>query len=298
MIAVAGASGFLGRAVCDALGLRGVPVLRIGRRDADVQWPAPRSDFDRVAADAIARCRAVVNLAGASIGTRWTTARRQAIRDSRAGLTTVLARCLARLDRPPATLLSASAVGIYGNHGDAWVDESTAPGTDFLATVAQEWEAATLPASEAGVRVVCMRLGVVIGPGGGMVGRLRLPFALGMGARLGRGTQWMSWIALEDVVAFVVRAIDDAAFTGPVNLASPEPVTNAEFTRQLARQLGRRAVFAAPGFALRAALGDMADAMLLASQRVRPTRLLEHRFRFAHTRMETALRTAVHGVAA
>lgn len=298
MIAVAGASGFIGRALCDALTLRGKRILRIGRRpDSDLRWPDRSVDFGATELAMIGRCRAIVNFTGATIGARWTAGRKRAIRESRGGLTGLLARGIAARSPRPSVLLSASAVGIYGDCGDAWIDETAPLGSDFLASVARDWEAATAPASAAGVRVVHMRLGVVIGPGGGMIGRLQLPFRLGLGARLGAGSQWMSWIALEDVVAFVLRAIDDDALVGEFNLTSPEPVTNRQFTDLLATQFGRPARLAAPAFALRLAFGEMAQAMLLASQRVRPARLLAHGFAYSNPNAESALRAALRGAA-
>ena len=298
MIAVTGASGFIGRAVCDALTMRGIKVVTVGRRaNSDVRWPAPGGSFATEDFIKLRRCRAVVNISGESIGARWTGARRKAIRESREGLTRVLCAALASRDERPATLISASAVGIYGDRGDTWLDESATLGDDFLASVAREWERATEPARAAGMRVVLMRLGVVFGVSGGMVGRLRLPFQLGLGGRLGSGAQWLSWIALDDVVSFVLRAIDDSAFNGAVNVAAPEPITNAQFTKLVGRLLGRPTVIPTPAFALRMAFGQMANGVLLASQRVRPGQLERHRFAYSHPTAEGALRAAL-GMAA
>jgi uncharacterized protein (TIGR01777 family) len=294
LIVVTGASGFVGRAVCEEFELRGLRVARIGRgAGANARCPAPGAEFGDDALRALAGARAVVHLAGATIGERWTPARKRAIRDSRVALTGVLARALARAEPRPAAFVAASAVGIYGDRGDQWLDESSPPGDDFLATVAREWEAATEPARTAGVRVAHLRLGVVLGPGGGMVARLRLPFRLGGGARLGSGRQWLSWISLEDAVRVIVRAVDDPAFTGAFNVVAPEPVTNAEFTTRFARALGMPALLAAPPFALRAAFGEMADGVLLASQRVRPARLLATGFAFVHPSLDAALAAAL-----
>lgn len=293
MIVVAGASGFIGRALCAELERRGLRITRVGRRaTADIRWPAPGEEFDAVAVRTFAGARAVVSLVGESISRRWTAARKQEIRDSRVRLTGALARALARTgDRPPP-LVSGSAVGIYGDRGDEWLDESSAPGADFLADVAREWEAATAPATEAGARVVLLRSGVVLGRGGGLLGRLALPFQLGGGARLGSGRQWLSWISLADAVRVIVRAIDDAAMRGPVNLVSPAPVRNAEFTAALARALHRPAVLTVPAPVLRLAFGEMADGVLLASQRVRPAVLERSGFVFDHPSIEAALRAA------
>lgn len=293
MIAVTGATGFVGRALCTHLESRGERILRIGRRNGDIAWPADGAEFDQSAIAAMRGVRAVVHLAGESIGKRWTRGRRRAIRESRVGLTGVLARALARLSPPPAVLISASAVGYYGDRGDELLDESSVPGNDFLARVTQDWESAAAPAAAAGVRATVMRMGVVLGPGGGMLAQLRLPFRLALGARLGDGSQWMSWIALNDAVRWIVRSLDDADISGPVNVVSPAPVTNAEFTRALGRALGRPTPFVAPASALRLAFGEMADGVLLASQRVRAARMLDFGFGFEHPSLDDTLRLAV-----
>jgi uncharacterized protein (TIGR01777 family) len=294
MIALAGATGFIGRAVRDVLRMRGIKVVTIGRRaDADIRWPSGGGEFSPADREKLRRTRAVVNLCGESIGSRWTPARRRAIRESRAGLTATLVRGITSIEPRPRVLLSASAVGFYGERGDDWLDESEPPGPDFLASVAREWEEATSPAAAAEIRVVLMRMGVVFGAGGGMLSRLRLPFSLGAGAKLGSGRQWMSWIALEDVVSFVVRAIDDDGFEGPVNVTSPEPLTNGEFTSLFARILGRPAFLALPAAALRLGFGDMADGVLLASQRARPSCLEGRGFAYVHPDAASALRAAV-----
>ncbi len=293
MIIVTGARGFIGSAVCRALEARGDRVVRLGRgADADLQWPAIGAAFGADAAASIATARAVVHLAGATISERWTASHKRALRESRVNLTDALARAIGAAPTPPA-LISGSAVGIYGDRGDEWLTEASTPGSDFLGTLARDWEAATLPASEAGARVVLMRTGVVFGSGGGMLGKLKLPFSLGLGARLGSGRQWLSWIALEDAVQFVLRAIDDPAMSGAYNLCAPAPVTNAEFTDAFARALHRRALVATPAFVIRAAFGEMADGVLLASQRVRPARLIEMGFPFRFPDAAAALRHAV-----
>lgn len=293
MIVVAGASGFVGRAVCDALRTRGITVVTIGRSEpADIRWPPPGGAFDPRALDLLRRSRAVVNLAGENVGARWTRARRRAIRESRVGLTTTLTSAIAGIEPRPATLLNASAMGIYGNRGDEWLDEGAAPAGDSLARLVRDWEDATEPAANAGVRVVKMRFGVVLGRGG-IFARLRLLFQLGLGGRLGSGRQWMSWISIDDVVDFILRAIDDPTYVGAVNVSSPEPVTNAEFTRLLGSLLARPAVIPAPAFALRIAFGEMADRLLLTSHRMRPAKLLASRFSYAHPTAEGALRSAL-----
>lgn len=293
MIAITGAHGFIGDAVCRALELRGQRVVRIGRTNADVRWPKRGAEFEPGALTALARTRAVVHLAGESIGARWTPARRRAIRQSRVELTATLARALATMNPRPAVLVAASAVGFYGDRGDEWLDESSAPGHDFLASVVSEWEAAAQPASAAGIRVVHLRFGIVLGANGGMLRQIRLPFQLALGARLGPGTQWMSWIAIDDLVRVVFRVIDDATVAGPVNVVAPEPARNADFTRTLAHTLGQPALLVAPAFALRALFGAMANGLMLSSQRVRPARLLAMGFPFDHPSLDGALRAAL-----
>lgn len=290
MIVVAGASGFIGRALCAELERRGLRITRVGRRaTSDVRWPAPGGEFEGDAVRAFAGARAVVNLVGESISERWTTARKRAIRESRVGFTGALARAIARAgDRPPV-FVSGSAVGIYGDRGDEWLDESSALGADFLADVARDWEAATAPAADVGVRVVALRTGVVLGRGGGMLGRLVLPFQLGGGATLGSGRQWLSWISLGDATRVILRAFDDEALRGPVNVVSPQPVRNSEFTAALAGALHRPALLAAPAPVLRLVFGEMADGVLLASQRARPGALTRLGFAFDHPTIDAAL---------
>ncbi|MDF1503001.1 TIGR01777 family oxidoreductase [Roseisolibacter sp. H3M3-2] len=296
-VAVTGASGLVGSALVPFLTAGGHTVVRIGRgapRDAgtpqlrDVRWDPDAGTLDPRALEGV---DAVVHLAGASVSERWTDAHRRAIEESRVRGTTLLAGTLARLERPPRVLVSASAVGLYGDRGDEVLDEHSAPGTGFLADVARRWEASTDAAARAGIRVVHARLGVVLTPAGGALPKLMLPFRLGAGGRLGDGRQWMSLVALDDVVGALHFAIAHDALRGPVNVVSPEPMTNADFTRVLGRVLHRPSFAAAPAFALRLALGaEFADAMLLASQRAVPRALLAAGFRFRHPTVEGAVR--------
>lgn len=293
MIIVTGARGFVGAAVCAALRARGDRLLTVGRgAGADVAWPAGDAEFGPGAMAAFAGARAAVHFAGESIGARWTADRKLEIMQSRSVNTTRLARAMARLDPKPLAFVSASAVGYYGSRGDEWLDESSPPGDDFLSQVTRAWEQATTPAREAGIRVVQLRLGVVLGSGGGMLDRIRLPFSLGLGGMLGSGQQWFSWIALADVVRIVLRAIDDASLAGAINAVSPAPVRNTEFTAAVGRVMGRPAVVPMPAFALRAMFGEMADGAMLASQRARPARLLAAGYAFEHPEIEDALRAA------
>jgi uncharacterized protein (TIGR01777 family) len=232
---------------------------------------------------------AVVHLAGENVaGARWSDAQKQRIRESRVRGTRLLAEALSALRTKPAVWLSASAVGIYGDGGDRPLDEDSPPGDDFLAQVGVAWEEAAAPARAAGIRVVHPRFGVVLHPSGGALAKMLGPFKLGLGGKLGSGAQYMSWIALEDAVRALLHLIDQP-LEGPVNLVAPNPVTNAEFTRALARALHRPAPFFVPSFAARLALGEMAEVALLRGQRVFPKRLLASGFRFAQPELEPLL---------
>lgn len=292
-VAITGASGFLGSALAAFLSTGGHTVVRVGRGPVrpgvvDVSWDPARGVLDH---RALAGVDAVIHLAGAPIARRWTVAHRAAIRDSRVAGTRLLADTLARLDRPPAVLLSGSAIGFYGSQGDTLLDEQSPAGTGFLAEVGRAWEAATAGAEAAGIRVVHLRTGIVQGAAGGALAVQRLPFALGVGGRLGTGRQWLSPIALDDEIGAIHHCLMDDRLRGPVNLVGPEPVTNAECTRTLARVLHRPALAAVPGWALRLAMGtDMANETVLASQRVHPGVLLAHGFTFRFPTLESMLR--------
>jgi uncharacterized protein (TIGR01777 family) len=224
---------------------------------------------------------------------RWTTAYRHEMRTSRVDSTRALAQTLAGLRRPPRTLVVASAVGIYGDRGEEVLDETSAPGTSFLADLCRQWEEAARPAAEAGIRVVHPRFGVVLGRGPGALAKMLPVFRMGLGGRLGSGRQWMSWISLEDTVAAILFALETPWLAGAVNVVSPNPVRNAEFTRALARHVHRPAVLPVPAFALRLALGQMADEALLASARVIPAKLLSAGFKFAYPTLDGALAAAL-----
>jgi hypothetical protein len=233
----------------------------------------------------------VVHLAGENIASgRWTSRRKAEIRRSRVEGTRRLCESLARLARPPKVLVSASAIGFYGDRRDEILREDTPPGTDFLAGVCREWEAATEAASRAGVRVVQVRFGVILSPAGGALKQMLLPFKLGMGGRIGNGAQFMSWITLDDAVGATNHALITGSLVGPVNAVAPAPVTNSEFTRTLARVLRRPALAPIPAFAARLAFGELADALLLSSARVIPTKLEGSGYRFRHPELESALK--------
>ncbi|WP_282205510.1 TIGR01777 family oxidoreductase [Kitasatospora fiedleri] len=286
-IAVTGSTGLIGSALVDSLLTDGHEVLRLVRRRSrtgpqpdgtvGVGWNPQLMQIDRPALEGV---EAVVHLAGAGVGDRrWTDSYRREIRDSRVLGTETLAAALSRLKEPPRVLVSASAIGYYGQTGDQVIDEGSPSGSDFLAEVCQEWERAAQPAADAGIRVVHPRTGLVLDPKGGAGARLLPLFRLALGGRLGSGEQYWSLISLADEVAALRFLIDRQELSGPVNLVGPDPVTNGELTAELSRQLGRPAVFAVPEWALRAVLGEMA-VEVVGSHRVVPKALLEAGFEF------------------
>ncbi len=290
-MAISAASGLIGSALAGDLSADGVQVVRLVRRTArgadEIGWDPQAADGLDPAA--LAGVDAVVHLSGAPIAAgRWTAARKAELRSSRIASTATLATAIAAADPAPGVLLCASAIGYYGDTGERTVDESTPGGTGFLAELVRDWEAAADPARAAGTRVATFRSGVVLTASGGMLGRLLLPFRLGLGAKVGSGRQYFSWISLTDEIRAIRFLLGSAGASGPFNLTAPEPVTNAEFTRALAKALGRPAVFGLPSAALRAALGEVASE-LLGSARVVPARLDEAGFRFAHPDIATAL---------
>jgi uncharacterized protein (TIGR01777 family) len=291
-VAVSGATGMIGSALVTRLRERGHTVRRLVRstREAlpgDVPWEPDGGLLD---ACALEGTDAFVHLAGAPIAHRWTSAHKREMRESRLRGTELLARTIALMERKPAVVLSGSAVGYYGDRGDALVDERSTPGTDFLSLLARDWEGAAEPISAAGVRLVLLRTGIVLSPHGGALEKLLVPFRLGVGGPLGTGRQWMSWISLEDHLRAMEHALHSTALVGPVNLVAPHPVTNAEFATTLGHVLSRPAVIPVPAFALEALYGEMARATLLAGQRVVPRALLDDGFAFAHLTLENALR--------
>ena len=232
-----------------------------------------------------------MHLAGETIATgRWTAARKARIRDSRVRGTGLLTRALVKLDRKPRVFVSASAVGIYGTRGDEVVDERSAPGQGFLAEVCSQWEAATRPATDAGIRVVNVRVGVVLSGTGGALAKMLPPFRLGLGGVMGSGRQYMSWIAIDDVVGAIEHLLLADTVVGPVNLVAPDPVSNREFTKTLGRVLRRPTILRLPAFAIRLGLGEVADELLLASTRAQPARLTASGYQFGYPTLEGALR--------
>ncbi len=287
-ILISGASGLVGKALSRRLQDDGHTVARLLRpggsspSPGDILWDPMAATVD---ARAMEGTDAVVHLSGASIaGGRWTSERKAVLRSSRVDSTRVLVDTLSGLKQKPRVFLCASATGYYGSRGDEALTESSEGGTDFLALLARDWEAEARRAELAGIRTARLRFGVILSSEGGALPRMLAPFRYGVGGRLGSGNQWTSWIALEDVVEIVRSAIASGEFSGPVNVVAPNPVRNSEFTRIAAATLHRPAIFSAPAFALRIALGEMADPLLLASQRVIPERLIAmgHKFHFAN----------------
>lgn len=293
-ILVTGASGLIGRAACTKFARDGHTVLRAVRRDGavgsgEVAWNPRARTIDAAALEGI---DAVLHLAGAGIGDkRWTDSYRREILESRTLGTTLIAETIAALQRKPAVLLSASAIGFYGPRGDEELDESSARGEGFLADVCAQWEAATAPAEAAGVRTVHLRTGIVLDRSAPAVKKQLPLFRLGLGGKFGNGRQWQSWISLEDEIGAISHLLG-SSLSGAVNLTAPTPVTNAEFTRTLAKVLKRPAVLPIPSFGPKLLLGtELADALLFTGQRVLPTALQRDGYRFVHPTLEIALQS-------
>ncbi|TXD37203.1 TIGR01777 family protein [Lujinxingia vulgaris] len=293
-VAISGARGLVGRALRERLEAEGVEVVAMvrSREREGISWSAERGELDEAA---LSEVDAVVHLAGESLAaSRWTEAQKKRILESRVKGTELIAGALARMEKGPKTLICASAVGYYGDTGSQWVDETAPSGEGFLAEVCRAWEEACEPARGAGVRVVNARLGVITSSEGGALDKMMLPFKMGVGGPMGSGDQYMSWVALDDVVGALRWLLLESELEGPVNVVSPNPVTNAEFAKALGKAMHRPAVMPTPGFALKIALGkEMAEEMLLIGQRVRPKRLQEGGYAFEHPRVDEALRDAV-----
>ena len=293
-ILISGSSGLIGTAIAGALAQDGHTIQRLIRagnknepRPGDARWDPSSGELDAVAA---AGADAVVNLAGASIGEgRWTAARKELLRISRIVSTRHLVRALGKLQKPPRVFVSASAVGYFGNRGDEELTEESAAGNDFLATLCKDWEAEAGAAADFGARAVCTRFGIVLARDGGALPRMVTPFKFGAGGRLGSGKQWMSWATLGEVASIVKFVLANDSLSGAVNAVSPQPVRNSEFTRILASVLHRPAIFPAPAFALKLALGEMAEGLLLSGQRVLPAHLLAAGYQFQTSDIRSAL---------
>jgi len=291
-VAISGASGFIGSAVVRRLEASGHQVSRMVRgtpRPGEIHWiPAgaldsqPLEGFD-----------AVVHLAAESISGRWTRTKKAKILNTRVQGTLTIAATLARLQQKPKVLVSASAIGYYGQRGDEVLDEGSTSGSDFLAEVARQWEAATDAAARAGIRVVLLRFGVVLGPGGGALKQMLTPFRMGVGGRIGSGRQWMSWVALDDAAGAVEYAIISQGLRGPVNVVAPGAVQNSEFTKTLGEVLHRPTIFPMPEFAVKLAFGEMGESLLLGSQRVVPKSLQSAGYKFQFPELKGALESIV-----
>jgi uncharacterized protein (TIGR01777 family) len=299
---VTGSTGLVGTALVSALAGAGHTVCRLVRPESaarggakdgfDVPWNPSTGELGGAAVGA----DAVVTLAGASIaGGRWTAERKALLRSSRVDTTRALVTALAKMNARPRVLVSASAIGYYGSRGDELLTEESAAGKDFLASLAQEWEAEAVKAEALGIRVVRARFGIILARHGGALAKMMLPFKLGVGGRIGSGQQWMSWVTLDDVAGILRFALESGTVQGAINVVAPGAVRNAEFTRELARALHRPALFPAPAFALRLVLGEMADALLLSSQRVVPQKLQQLGYRFLHADLAVALAAVLSG---
>ena len=298
---ITGATGLIGRALASELAERGHEVVALTRREGaltgfppgvrSARWN-PRGDGTNAdPAGVLEGLDALVHLAGEPVGKRWTTARKRAIRESRVEGTKALVAALGTARNRPSRLLAASAVGYYGARGDEELAEDAASGHDFLAEVCREWEAAAGAARDCGIETASLRIGVVLSPKGGALATMLPPFRLGVGGRLGNGRQWTAWIHLADVAAAIAHLLEAPAgsLESTYNLTSPNPVTNAAFTKALGKALRRPTIFPAPGLAMRLAFGEMADALLLSGQRAVPGRLLAAGFQFGHPSIGPAL---------
>lgn len=290
-ILVTGATGLIGTALVARLteiGHEPIRLVRAAPAGSDVRWDPAAGTIDAGALDGL---DGVVHLAGEDIASgSWTDAKKARIRSSRAEATALLARTLASLPHRPPILVSASAIGYYGDRGAETLTEASTPGTGFLASVCRDWERATEPAAAAGIRVVTMRFGVVLDPSGGALARMLTPFRTGMGGPVGGGKQYVSWIAMDDAVGAILHALTTPTVSGPVNVAAPAPVTQAEFATALGRVLGRPTLVSVPAFGVKLLLGEMAGETILASQRLVPERLLATGYAFRWPDLEPALR--------
>ena len=290
-ILIGGSHGLVGTALIKSLETAGHEVFRLVRRaptsKTEVEWSPDRYSI------ALARIEgfdAVVNLAGESIAEgRWTEDKKRRIRESRVKGTKLLGDALANLTVPPKTFVCASAIGYYGNRGDEILTETSAAGDDFLAAVCAEWEQATALATEKGIRVVNARFGVILDTNGGALKKMLPPFKLGVGGKIGSGKQWMSWIALDDVVGALNFALTNDSLRGPINFVAPNPVTNGEFTKTLGKVISRPTLFPIPAFGIKLLFGEMGEALLLGGQRVAAARLKAADYHFEYSELATAL---------
>jgi uncharacterized protein (TIGR01777 family) len=296
-ILVSGSHGLVGKALIGSLTSDGNEIVRLVRgkpsSNAEVEWHPNEGKIDGASLEGL---DVVVHLAGESIASgRWSDEKKRAIQESRVLGTVLLSDALARLSRPPAVFLSASAIGYYGNRGDELLTEKSDAGTDFLANVCRAWENATGRAVEKGIRTVRARFGIILDAKEGALAKMLTPFRMGIGGRIGDGKQWMSWIAIDDVVNGLKYLMENGAVSGPVNFVAPNAVTNAEFTKTLGHVLSRPTLFPIPAFGVRLAFGEMGEALLLSGQRVKPSIMEESGFRFTWPTLEPALRHLLAG---
>ncbi len=290
-ILVTGASGLVGSALIPFLLIGKHDVFKLVRIRADLKpneigWDLKRGVIDSSALEGF---DAIVHLAGENLMGRWTEDKKKKILDSRINSTKLLCKAISELKQPPGVLISASAIGYYGNQGEQILTESSPKGQGFLADLCEQWEKATQAAEKKGVRTIHLRTGLVLSPKGGGLKQMLLPFQLGLGGQIGNGRQYMSWIAMDDMIGIIYYAMRYTSLSGPINAVSPYPVTNYEFTKTLGAVLHRPTFLSLPDFALRWIFGEMADALLLSSQRVRPEAVIESRFRFEYPKLEEAL---------
>ncbi|MGA9642987.1 MAG: TIGR01777 family oxidoreductase [Terriglobales bacterium] len=298
-ILVSGASGLIGGALLPALERGSMEPVRLVRGPArgpgEISWnPSAEPPGAGLASSAVAGFDAAIHLAGESVVGRWTAAKKNAIRDSRVLGTRTLATALAHADPKPKVLVCASAIGFYGDRGDEVLTEESASGRGFLPEVCREWEEASRIAAAAGIRTVNLRIGLVLSASGGALGKMLMPFKLGLGGRMGSGGQWWSWVHINDIVGGIEQALHTESLAGPVNMVAPNPLRNAEFTRTLASVLGRPAIFPVPRFALALAFGKLAaDELFLSSQQVKPAKLQMSGYRFQFGELRAALESLV-----
>jgi len=295
-ILVSGSHGLVGRALTTSLANSGheiVSLVRQSANDSEIEWDPNQG---RINGQQLEGFDVVVHLAGESIASgRWTEEKKRKIRESRVQGTELLSSALARLSQPPPTFISASAIGFYGNRGDELLTEKSTPGEGFLPEVCVAWEKATGQAEAKGIRTIHARFGIILDEKGGALERMLTPFRMGVGGKVGNGKQWMSWIALDDVINALRFLIDEPGSEGAVNFTAPNPVTNADFTEALGNVLSRPTLLSVPAFAARLAFGEMADELLLSSARVEPGRLKENGYEFKHPELSSALKAILGG---
>ena len=288
-ILVSGVSGPIGAALLPSLKACGYEVTRLVRGPATAEGQISWNPLQPIAPDTVSRFDAVIHLAGESIVGRWTQAKKAKIRDSRVLGTTNLAKAVAQAKRKPEVFVCSSAIGYYGDRGNQVLNERSTPGSGFLSDVCREWEAATQAAARAGIRTVQMRTGVVLSPEGGALGKMLIPFKLGVGGKIGNGRQWMSWIDVQDMVGAIHHILKSDLLQGSVNMVAPKAVTNAEFTKTLGSVLSRPTILPMPAFAVKLAFGEMGETVLLASQRVEPAQLVMSGYPFRFTNLQASL---------